>query len=250
MKNYLTKSKLIPFLFILILLGCSSKNDSSNDQSLAEEEAVLPGPWIDLIAGDSLDQWKGYLLDSMPSKGWILENGILKLTRKEGEPRTGDIITREKYENFELSLEFYLTEMANSGIFYRVTETEGQPIYFDAPEYQLIDNHWYLTTADRATLATHLAGDNYDLHASDSNYLKPLGEWNQAKIVVLDGAVEHWLNGTLTIKYQIGSEAWLELVAGSKFAGYPNYGKAKIGHIGLQDHGNEAWFRNVKIRAL
>ncbi len=245
------KINIISLLLLVFLLGCSEKSDKNNQESTTSEEPIkAPGPWIDLLAGDSLNQWKGYLLDSVPTPGWTLEDGILKLTREEGAKRTGGLITKQKFENFELTLEFNVTPMANSGVFYRVGETVGQPIYYDAPEYQIIDNHWYLTTADKAALATHLAGDNYDLHASDSNYLHPIESWNSAKIVINQNKVEHWLNGVMTVTYEIESPSWNSLVANSKFATHENYGKIKNGHIGLQDHGNEVWFKNIKIRNL
>ncbi len=245
------KSYTLFFFSLLALMACNNKPESSQEAPVSKvEDLSEPGPWIDLLADDTLSQWRGYLLDSIPSPGWSISDGILKLTREEGAKRAGDLITREKFENFELTLEFKVTPMANSGIFYRVGETEGQPIYYDAPEYQIIDNHWYLTTAEKPALATHLAGDNYDLHASDSNYLNPIENWNSAKLVLKNNKVEHWLNGTKTIEYELESADWMALVAKSKFSDHPNYGRIKKGHIGLQDHGNEVWFKNIRIRNL
>jgi hypothetical protein len=129
-----------------------------------------------------------------------------------------------------------------------VQELPDEAIWHSAPEYQLLDDVAF--TEGGQDMSTHLTGDNYDLHASSERVIRPVGEWNVAKIV-LDGAhVEHWLNGAKLVEYERWSPEWNELVAASKFSAYPEYGQARSGHIGLQDHGYLMEFRNIKIRPI
>ncbi len=214
-------------------------------------EAEKAEGWMLLFDGTHTDAWRGYLSDSFPERGWKVEEGVLKvLPVAPGEMAGSDIITRQSFGNFELKLEFAVTDTANSGIFYLVQEREGEPIWHNAPEYQILDNQTYIAIYGSDEMRTHLTCDNYDLQAAPADYSKPVGQWNVARIVHHNGHVEHWLNGQLCVEYQIGSPEWEELVAHSKFRDYPNYGRAKEGPIGLQDHGHEVWFRNIKIRRL
>lgn len=214
-------------------------------------EAERAAGWMLLFDGKSTAGWRGYLQDSFPERGWKVEDGILKvLPVAPGMMAGGDIVTVAAFADFELKLEFALTDTANSGIFYLVQEIEGEPIWHNAPEYQILDNRTYASIYGREEMRTHLTCDNYDLHAAPADYSRPVGEWNEARIVHRAGHVQHWLNGQLCVEYQIGSPEWEALVAQSKFRHYPRYGRAKSGRIGLQDHGHEVWFRNIKIRKL
>ncbi len=243
-------------IFAFLLLGCNSNSSNSDSSTEANSESPVaeivpqdePSQWIDLFEGASFDNWRGYLSDTIPAKGWNFDGDVLKLQREEGQPKAGDIITKEQYKNFELAFEFLLTEGANSGIFYGVVEKEGDPIFFNAPEFQLIDNHSLLATSDIPTLKTHLSGDCYDIYSSEKNLLNDAGEWNTGLLTSKNGQIEHWINGTKAISFQMGSDEWNKLVANSKFKDYPGFGDASVGHIGLQDHGSEIWFKNVKIR--
>lgn len=252
-------------LGLLIMLpggGCQQSQESSaqsaevpetqpeaqNTLSAVEQEQG----WQLLFDGSSSDQWRGYLQEQLPGQGWEVQDGELVVLRTpEGGSGGGDIITRKQYENFELSLEFMVSDTANSGILYLAIEQEGKPIWHSAPEYQILDNETYKNMeGNDMDMHTHLTAENYDLQAADNDYTNPVGEWNQARIVVNKGHVEHWLNGHKTIEYDINSPAWTELVKGSKFSEYPEYGQAKRGHIGIQDHGHEVRFRNIKIKEL
>lgn len=199
--------------------------------------------WQLLFDGRSFEHWKGYNLEGLPKEGWSAKEGVI--VGHGG----GDLITKEQYENFDLQLEFQLTKAANSGIFYLAQEIAGSPIYHSSPEYQLIDNATYIETQGMEIMNKHLTADNYDLHDGIINPAITHGKWYQARIVVKDSHVEHWLNGKKHVEYDLNSPDWQGLIEGSKFAKWP-YAKTTKGHIGLQDHGNEARFRNIKIKKL
>ena len=206
----------------------------------AEEKA---DGWVQLFDGRSFDNWRGYNQDGVPEKGWTIENGALVCNGG------GDLITEKQYEDFDLKLEFNLSEAANSGIFYFVQEIDGQPIYYSAPEFQLVDNRTYIDNQGMDIMDKHLTGDNYDLHDGIANPGITHGQWYDARIVVKDHHVEHWVNGKKHVEYDWNSPEWQKLVNASKFKDWA-YGKKGTGHIGLQDHGNVARFRNIKIREL
>ena len=197
--------------------------------------------WRPLL-GESLDEgWRGYRMEGVP-EGWSVKDGVLSFT-PGGEG--GDIITREQFQDFELRLEWKLAEAGNSGIFFRVAET-GRYTYWTGPEMQVLDNDGHRDGQSPLTSA----GANYGLHAPSVDATRPVGEWNEVRIVVRGNDVEHWLNGERVVSYSLGSEEWTALVAGSKFAEWPGYGEAPMGHIGLQDHGDPVWYRNIAIREL
>lgn len=195
--------------------------------------------WRLLFDGRTSDGWRGYGRTDMPS-GWQVVDGAL--TRVAG---AGDIITEETFRNFELELEWQVEPGGNSGIFIRAVES-AVPIYHGAPEYQILDDD---THSDGASELTS-AGANYGLHPVPRGVVRPAGEWNQARIVVNGDHVEHWLNGQRVVEYELGSEDWERRVAASKFAEWPEYGRAAEGHVGLQDHGDRVAFRDIRIRVL
>lgn len=203
------------------------------------------GKWEVLFDGTSTEHWRGYKKDNLPAE-WTIEDGTLTLTKKGG----GYIVTKEQYENFELKLDWKISEAGNSGVFFHVSEdTVYKNVYETGPECQILDDERH-PDAVKGKLGTHKAGANYDLQAPLVAAVKPAGEWNSFVLKVLNGHVQHWLNGKKVQDYQIGSAEWKELVAKSKFATMPGYGKYPSGHISLQDHGNRVWFRNIKIRRL
>ena len=156
-------------------------------------------------------------------------------------------MTKTTYENFELKLEFLLSDTANSGIFYRVKEMADKPIWHNAPEYQILDNERY---AEMGIDSFHFTAANYDLNPAETDHTNPIGQWNHAHIIVNNNHVEHRLNGNLVVAYDLESPEWETLVAKSKFAEFPDFGRTKIGHLGLQDHGHLVQFRNLKVRLL
>jgi 3-keto-disaccharide hydrolase len=206
--------------------------------------AALSGPqqpkWRVLFDGKSLEAWRGYKTDKVPS-GWRVAGGELVK-----DAPVADIVSKEEFGDFELELEWKIGEAGNSGIFYRGTE-EYDHIYWSGPEYQLLDD---IKGADNKSRLT-CAGAAYALYPSPSGHLKPVGEWNQTRIVAKGPHVEHWLNGVKLLEYELWSPDWETKVKDSKFAKYPNFGRAKRGHIALQgDHSGTLAFRNIRVREI
>jgi len=218
--------------------------------TLSEKEAREG--WKLLWDGKTTQGWRGAKLTGFPQKGWVIEDGILKVLKGSGGESTngGDIITTKKYRNFILKVDFKITEGANSGIKYFVdpdlNKGEGSAI---GCEFQILDdkNH---PDAKLGVKGNRTLGSLYDLIPAPEN--KPFfnGFFNTAMIVVKGNHVEHWLNGVKLLEYERNNQMWNALVAYSKYKDWPNFGNAKEGHILLQDHGDEVWFRNIKIKEL
>lgn len=209
------------------------------DNVLSEEEKRAG--WELLFDGTSLDKWRGYKGKPLPG-AWGAEGETLHFT--PGKPG-GDIVTKETFRNFELRLEWKVAPGGNSGVCYRIAETGGA-MWQTGPEMQILDNDRH----GDAVFPKHTAGSNYALHAPTMDVSRPGGSWNQARLIVNGNHVEHWLNGWKVVEYELGSEDWKAQLAASKFATTKGYGTQPEGHIGLQDHGDHVWFRNVKIRRL
>ncbi len=218
--------KIILTSLIIFLISCGSKKSE----------------WVVLFDGDAVSGMRGYGLETFPWDSWGIIDGNLKtLPGKKGV----DIISKEKYEDFELELEWRLQSGGNSGIFYFATEN-GDFIWQSAPEMQVLDN---LSHYDRLKKETS-AGALYDLIAPSRDVVKPLGEYNKVRIISKDGNVQHWLNGEKLLEYDYGGEMFQDLISKSKFRDMPFFARAKSGHIGLQgDHG-EVWYRNIRIKRL
>ncbi len=202
--------------------------------------SACAGRWRPLYDGSSTTAWRGYQSQEMPT-GWYVADGELK---KDGP--AGDIITKDEFADFDLQLDWKIGTGGNSGIFYRATESEPK-VYWSGPEYQLLDDANAPDGHDRLTSA----GADYALYPSPAGIVKPANEWNHTEIIVRGNHVEHWLNGQKLLSYELNSDDWKARVAKSKFAAWPNYGKASKGHIGIQgDHAAALALRNIKIRVL
>jgi hypothetical protein len=208
--------------------------------------------WVLLFNGRDFNGWRQVNGTEMP-KNWIIEDNSMKVITGEGKQpgqgSNGDIIyASKKFRNFELSIDWKASEMANSGIFHNVREVPDKPIYYAAPEVQVLDNE----KATDNKIASHLAGSLYDILAADPKTVHPAGEWNTIVITVKDGKVTHTQNGIKVVEYELWTPKWDEMVANSKFKTFPGFieGIAKEGYIGLQDHGYDVWFRNIRIREL
>jgi len=233
---------LIPWL---VVWGCSSPSDKTSQEN--ERKANDTAGWLWLFDGTSTAGWRGFNSDSLPA-GWILENGTLKSTGKGGDIG-GDIVYGDKaFTNFELSLEWKVSTAGNSGIFYHVQEGDKyQAPYENAPEYQLLDDLGY---PDPLEDWQKLASDYAMYPAPADKPIKPAGEWNTSRIIFTPKKATYFLNGKKTVEFVPWSEDWHNRRKAGKWKDYPDYGKAKTGLIGLQDHGSFIWFRNIKIKAL
>lgn len=205
------------------------------------------GKWEILFDGKSMEKWRGKSETGFPVNGWKIENGLLFLDGKGG-----DIITKEKYSDFELVFDFNFTERANSGVKYFVDKLVNQVTgntMVNGPEYQIIDDYNYPGIKDDPNGLSSTASA-YLLYAPKNKKLNPHGEWNTGKIKVRGDKVEHWLNGVKVLTYKRGSEDFLKRKADTKFKNDKNYGELESGHILLTDHNDKVYFRNIKIRKL
>ena len=233
------------WLLALALAGCSSEKSSTpasmpmKPDSANGASAPATGEWRTLFDGRSLEAWRGFKKDSVPA-GWQVVDGALT---RVGE--AGDLITRDQFGDFELTLEWKVAEGGNSGIMYRVTET-ADASYETGPEMQVLDDARHKDGQSRLTAA----GSAYGLYAAPAGVVKPAGQWNAVRIVVRGNHVEHWLNGTKVVEYELGSPDWEARVQHSKFKQWPGYGRAASGHIALQDHGDRVAYRDIKVRTL
>lgn len=197
--------------------------------------------WIQLFDGESFDGWRGFRMHDMPPGWQVTEAGEIYF---DGEGK-GDIVTTHQFADFELALEWKISPGGNSGIFFGVSE-DDRATYRTGPEMQVLDNAAHKDGQNPLTAA----GSNYALHAPTADVTNPAGEYNRVRLLVHGNHVEHWLNGQKIVEYELGSPEWRELVANSKFNEMPRYGKNRSGHIALQDHGDEVWYRNIRIRLL
>ncbi|RVT45288.1 DUF1080 domain-containing protein [Rheinheimera sediminis] len=210
---------------------------AADNQLTAQEKTE---GWQLLFDGTDMSQWRSFKQPTVNEK-WKIEDASITLTAGGG----GDLISKKSYKNFELALDWKIAEVGNSGILILADE-KGKYIYSHAPEIQILDNERHPDNK----LDTHLSGSLYDMIASPVASHKKAGEWNTTKIRLEHSALTVWQNDVQTAKVTIGSDEWNSLVANSKFASWPGFAKAKAGHIGLQDHGDKVWFKNIKIKEL
>jgi hypothetical protein len=252
------------FLAFFMLMACSPRetknekkagagdNTPENQNILTDQEAAAG--WQLLFDGVSTAGWRGFKKEKFPEAGWRVKDGMLMVEYSgKGEAGNGgDLITEEQYDDFELKLEWKISPGGNSGVMFRVTESEKyKDSWNTAPEVQILDDFGYEKRNDGYVInIKQMTGANYDMHAPVFYYAKPVGEWNHFYLKVKGNHVEHWLNDMKIVEYELGSPEWKELVNKSKFSIYADYGLAESGHIALQDHGHAVWFRNIKIRKL
>lgn len=225
---------LLSALFLLLPFG--------KDHNTLSKKEKKEG-WQLLFDGSTTKGWHAFRKPGVMNPQWKIEEGTLTLTEKGG----GDIVTDEDYENFELQLEWKISEKGNSGVFFHVSEDSAyKSVWKTGPEMQILDDEGH----PDGKFPTHRAGANYDLAVPLHPLTKKPGEWNQAGIKVENGHVVYTLNGKITADYTLWSPEWEELVKKSKFREMPGYGRMKKGRIALQDHGDKVWFRNIKIRRI
>jgi hypothetical protein len=205
--------------------------------SAAERKSVA------LFDGKSTDAFKAYNQKEFPKEGWKVEDGVLKTV---AGGHGGDIVTKDRFEDFDLRFEWKVMPGANSGVMYGVQEGPDAP-WYTGPEYQVLDNDKHADGKNPKTSAAAL----YALIApNDSKKVKPVGEWNEGRIIAKGTHVEHWLNGTKVVEYEWGSAQVQALIEQSKFKPMEQFMKRREGHIVFQHHGYEVWYRRIQVRKL
>ncbi len=243
-------------LLLAMCLFFACKKAPKKDTAKPEvPQKTSSNEWIILFDGTSTNGWRAYNGDSLPSQ-WIIKDGALTFDtekRNEADHKGGkDIIyAAQKFENFELYLEWKISEGGNSGIFYHLPEGFDGPAEV-APEYQLLDDLKWEKINNATLQEWQKTGADYAMHVPDihQKIVKPAGEWNSARIRFTPALVEHWLNGKKILSFIPWSAAWQERKASGKWKDFPKYGTFKTGYIGLQDHDSPLWFKNIKIKPL
>lgn len=245
----MNKLILISGVAILLLACNATKKSMSTTENMLSAKEKREG-WELLFDGTTTNGWHTYGKQTT-GKAWRAENGVLHLdaARKKtlGAGEGGDLVTNDEYDNFDLKLQWKISPAGNSGVMIYVKEDAkyGEP-YFTGPEMQVLDNNGH----PDAKIYKHKAGDLYDLIASSKEVVKPLGEWNQVEIVSNNGKLDFYLNGEHTINTTMWDDNWRKMIAASKFKAWPDFGTFKKGRIDLQDHGNDVWFKDLKIKRL
>jgi hypothetical protein len=213
-----------------------------NTLTAAEKKAG----WVLLFDGHSLDSWRGYKKPDATDSRWKIDGDAVALPADNGKDTHGqrDIITKDTFEQFEFSADWKVAPGSNSGIKYFVLEDRDSAI---GHEYQVIDDERH---PDAKVGPHRQTAAFYDVLPASDRPLKPAGEWNSTRIVVRGQTVEHWLNGKKVLQYELNSPALNAAIEKSKFKGMERFGKRQNGHLLLQDHGDQVWFRNIKVRRL
>lgn len=254
MKNYMKKLSSITaqiLVLFMFIMGCGGNHQTKSDiesepvTGTGEEESAA---WLTLFDGSSTEGWRGFNQNSLPAN-WVIEDGTLK-SLGTGADIGGDIVYGvRQFDNFELVLEWKISEGGNSGIFYHVKEGEQYHApYENAPEYQVIDDLGFSEPLED----WQEVGADYAMYPADSTQkvVKPAGEWNSTRIIFTPENVEYWLNDKMVVQFVPWSNEWNERRNSGKWDDYPDYGLSKTGLIGLQDHGSFIWFKNIKIKPL
>lgn len=238
------------------LIAVSTLSSCGGGAKKADEGKVA------IFDGKTFNGWRGYNREDVPGR-WTVDNGAIKFNGTGGgEAQSndgGDLIYGTKFKNFELELEWKISEGGNSGIFILAQEIPGQPIYISSPEYQILDNERH-PDANFGVDGNRKAGSLYDMIPAKPQTAKPAGEWNKTKIVCYQGTVVHYLNDQVVVEYHLWTPQWKEMLDKSKFSQdkWPEAyelllncgGENHEGYIGFQDHGNDVWFRNITVKDL
>lgn len=232
----------LPIALMASTAAQSGNSSSHNRLTDAEKKAG----WTLLFDGQSLAGWRGYKQPDAASTRWRVQDGLLTLAPNDGKDTRGarDIISTATFDRFELSFEWRIAEGGNSGVKYYVLEDMDAAI---GHEYQIIDDERH---PDAKIGPKRQTAAFYDVLSASNRHLEPAGRFNTGRIVANGRTVEHWLNGTRVLEYELNSPALRTAIVDSKFKDVARFGKLQKGHILLQDHGDQIWYRNIKIRPL
>lgn len=196
--------------------------------------------WVSLFDGKTITHWRGFKMTTVPDS-WMVEEGAITWTKGAAV----DLVSREQFTSFEFEFDWKVPPGGNSGIMFRVTE-DLERTYHSGPEFQILDNARHSDGKNPMTSAAA----NHSLHAPIRDLCKPVGEWNQGRLIVNGNHVEHWLNGVKAVEYDLFSPDWTKRLLASKFRDMPRYGREPQGHIVLQEHGSRVQYKNLRIRKL
>jgi hypothetical protein len=244
----------ITLLVCLCFLVACNQSEKKSQEKAETEKVSLPGEtindsdWTILFDGSTLENWRGYLSNDIYPEWTIQDNALMFTPGKEGGK---NIISRKKYTNFILSLEWKISEVGNSGIFWGVYEDEKfSEAYMTGPEIQVLDNERHPDSFIGNGI--HKAGSLYDLIGYPDEYINPAGKWNKCELEIDHkkniGTVT--MNGKASISFPLSGEKWNTMVANSKFKDWEGFGRYPTGHIGLQDHSDKVWYKNIKIKEI
>ncbi|MCC8199650.1 MAG: DUF1080 domain-containing protein [Tannerellaceae bacterium] len=276
-KSVLLASAAVMMCFVSC--GGGQKTEGATEQPVAEagapEYKLLDLPMVDLSAlpkdadgwitifdGSSFEGWRGYNRTDVPG-AWVIEDNSIKITGsgagEAGASNGGDLVFAHKLKNFELAWEWKVAKGSNSGVFILAQEVEGQPIYISSPEYQILDNENH-PDARMGKDGNRMSASLYDMIPAKPQNSKPYGEWNTSRIMCYKGTVVHYQNEEPVVEYHLWTQQWKEMLDASKFSqdkwplAYELLlncgGENREGLIGLQDHGDDVWFRNIKVKIL
>jgi hypothetical protein len=238
-----------PLVIALSILAAASVAQTAGQNGNSAANVLTPAEksagWTLLFDGRTLDGWRGYKKPDASGLRWKVADGMLTLPAETAAgTRAGDVVSKDTFEQFELAFDWRIAPAGNSGVKYFILEDQNSAI---GHEYQLIDDAHH---ADAKIGPHRQTAAFYDVLPAADRPVKPAGEWNSTRIVVRGQSVEHWLNGMKVLQYELNSPAVNAAIEKSKFKGIERFGKRQNGHILLQDHGNQVWFRNIKIRRL
>ena len=253
----------VSMVFMFACTGGQQKNTQTEEAKSATTEEAAPNQlteaekaegWKLLFDGTTPTGWRGVNKTNFPAAWQVVDGTIMCQGSGRGEAGAadgGDILYDQQFSNFILRLEWKISEGGNSGIFYLGKEVEGQPIWQTAPEMQVLDNERH-PDALMGKDGNRKSGSLYDLIPANPQNAKPAGEWNSVEIMVYRGTVVHKQNGEQVLEYHLWTEDWNKMVADSKFPGLnPDWANVpETGYIALQDHGDDVWFRSIKIKEL
>lgn len=240
----------------LISTSITADGKKTNKKAGKKITAKAKDGFVSIFDGKTFTGWRGYNRTDMPT-AWTIEDGAIKINGsgkgEAGAKDGGDIIFDKKYKNFILTFEWKVAKGSNSGIFYLAQEFKGDPIWKSSPEYQILDNANH-PDAFLGKNNNRQSASLYDLIPAVPQNSKPYGEWNTGQIMVFKGTVVHSQNGQNVLEYHLWTDDWKSMIDNSKFKGWENFinagGANQEGFIGLQDHGDDVWYRNLKIKVM